>query len=136
MSDWITHYPIGATAEFIKTFTENDVKLYAGLSGDNNPVHLDEEYASGTQFQKRIVHGMLVASMFSTIFGTDFPGEGAIYLGQTLKFKAPVYLGETITAQVTVSSVRDDKPIGTFKTVAVNEKGQAVIEGEATLLLP
>ncbi len=129
-------YEIGASVSIEHTFHAQDVEVFAQLSSDNNPVHLDEEYAAGTRFGKRIVHGMLVASRFSTIFGTIFPGEGAIYLGQNLRFTAPVYLGDTITYTVEITAIRDDKPIATFATEAVNSSGEIVINGEATILLP
>ncbi|MCA9522995.1 MAG: MaoC family dehydratase, partial [Myxococcales bacterium] len=100
------------------------------------PVHLNEAYAATTRFGKRIAHGMLVGSLFSTLFGTRLPGHGSIYLGQSLRFKRPVYLGDTITARVELSALREDKPIGTFRCVATNQDGEIVIDGEATLLVP
>lgn len=129
-------YKIGSSVTYEKIFNAQDVEIFAELSGDKNPVHLDEKYASGTRFKNRIVHGLLVSSLFSTIFGTIYPGEGTIYLGQTLKFLMPVYLGEKITARVTLSALRNDKPIGTFETTCSNEKGEIVVSGEATLLMP
>ncbi|MFH1852805.1 MAG: MaoC family dehydratase [Candidatus Neomarinimicrobiota bacterium] len=129
-------YTIGDSATIEHVFQSQDVEVFAQLSGDNNPIHLDSDYAATTRFKSRIVHGMLVGSLFSTIFGTVFPGEGAVYLGQSLKFTAPVFLGEKITATVTLISLREDKPIGTFETICRNESGTPVIKGEATLLLP
>ncbi|MFL0797536.1 MAG: MaoC family dehydratase [Cellvibrionaceae bacterium] len=119
-----------------KTFSQRDVELFANLSGDVNPVHLDEDIATESIFKARVVHGMLVASLFSTIIGTQMPGPGAIYLGQNLKFKAPVFLGEEVEAILEVVSIRKDKPIATLKAVCRKQDGTVVIEGEAVVLLP
>ncbi len=124
------------TASLTRTFTQADVAAFAALSGDVNPIHLDAAYAQTTRFERRIVHGMLVSSLFSTLFGTQVPGPGAIYLGQKLRFKAPVYPGDTITAAVELTNMREDKPIATYSTVATNQDGAVVIEGEATLYVP
>lgn len=127
---------VGQQAEMSKTFTDEDVRAFARISGDNNPVHLDDDYASGTRFGRRLVHGMLTAGLISAVLGTKLPGPGSIYLSQTLNFRAPVYIGDTITARVTVKSVRDDKPIATLETTCLNQNGTVVIEGEAVLLAP
>ena len=127
---------IGDKASRSKIFTEEDVKRFAEVSTDKNPIHLDEEYAKNTIFKQRIVHGMLVGSLFSGILGCDLPGEGTIYMGQTLSFKAPVPLNEKVTATVELTNIREDKPIATFKTVCVDSKGKIVIEGEATVRVP
>ena len=95
----------GMTAAFGKTVTDADVLMFAGVSGDTNPVHLNEEFAIGTPFGGRIAHGMLTASLISTVFGTKLPGPGCIYLSQTLKFLAPVRVGETVRAEVTIKSI-------------------------------
>ena len=124
---------VGDKASRSKVFTDDDVKQFAEISTDKNPIHLDEEYARNTIFKQRIVHGMLVGSLFSGILGCDLPGEGTIYLGQTLSFKAPVPLNEEVTATVEVMNVRDDKPIVTFKTTCVDSNGKVVVEGEATV---
>ena len=136
MSDRKSKYKLGTSVTLEKTFNAQDVEIFAELTGDKNPVHLDEQYAAGTRFGKRIVHGMLISSLFSTVFGTIFPGEGSIYMGQSLKFLKPVYLGEKITAKVTLTAIRDDKPIGSFETICLDEAGDVVVTGEATLLLP
>ncbi len=125
---------IGDSASLTKTFTDEDVRAFARISGDNNPVHLDEEYAAKTMFKKRIAHGMLTAGLISAILGTQLPGEGSIYLGQTLNFKAPVYLDDTITATVTVVKLHERKPIATLETVCTNQDGVVVLDGEATVL--
>lgn len=127
---------IGDTASLSKTFSDEDVRAFAAISGDKNPVHLDEEYAAKTQFKKRIAHGILTAGLISAILGTQLPGEGSIYLGQQLNFKAPVYLNDTITATVTVIKIHERKPIATLETVCKNEDGVVVLNGEATVLFP
>ncbi len=125
----------GQQASLAKTVTEADVVLFAGLSLDTNPVHVDEGYARTTRFGGRIVHGMWTAGLISAVIGTRLPGPGSIYLSQTLKFRAPVRIGDTITARVTVKAVRPDKPIVTLETVADNQHGERVVEGEALILL-
>jgi len=129
-------FEIGQTQNCCVEITESMVNQFAELTGDTNPVHLDHSYAEKTMFKKKIAHGMLVSSLFSRILGTQFPGEGTIYLGQTLKFKAPVFLGDKITATVKITSIKESKPIATIETVCVNQNDQTVITGEATVLLP
>lgn len=124
---------IGDSASRSKTITDVDVQTFAAVSGDENPIHLDEEFAATTRFKKRIVHGMLSASLISAVLANDLPGQGSIYLGQTLKFVAPVFIGDEITARVTVTSVRDDKPIAKLETVCINQRDEIVIKGEATV---
>jgi acyl dehydratase len=126
----------GASASITRQITEEDVVQFARLTGDDNPMHLDEAFAAQTRFGKRIAHGLLSVSLIGTLFGTRLPGPGSIYLGQTLSFKAPVYIGDTITATVTATNVRHDKPVATFSTVCTNQDGQVVIDGEAVLLYP
>lgn len=126
---------IGDKASVKQTFTEIQVSQFAQLSGDDNPIHLDEAFARQTPFGARIVHGMLVASLFSRLLGKELPGKGTVYLGQTLSFKGPVYIGEEITASVEVTHVRQDKPIITLRTLCVNNQGQTVIDGEAVVKL-
>lgn len=127
---------IGDSASLSKVVTELDVLKFAEASGDRNPVHLDQEFASHTRFGRRIAHGVLVAGLISAVLGMRLPGPGCIYLGQTLQFCVPVYLGDTITATVEVIKVRDDKPIITLRTVCVNQDAHVVIEGEAVMLVP
>src|SRR5579871_4423495 len=112
---------IGESASRSKTITDEDVRLFAQVTGDINPVHLDEAYAAESRFGRRIAHGMLTGSLISAILGNDLPGHGSIYLGQEFKFKAPVYIGDTITATVEVIAYREDKRIATFKTTCVNQ---------------
>lgn len=127
---------VGATAEVSKTIGEHDVYTFAGLTGDFNPVHVDEVAAGRSRFGGRVAHGMLAAGLFSAILGTKLPGPGTIYLGQELKFLAPVRFGDTVTARVEVLEVRADKPIAVLRTWAVNQKGETVLDGKATVLLP
>lgn len=124
---------IGDKASLSKVFTEDDVIQFAKISKDMNPIHLDKEFAASYIFGQRIVHGMLVASLFSGLLGKEIPGEGAIYLRQDLIFKAPVLIGEEVTASVEVKHIREDKHILTLQTVCTNYKGDVVIEGEAVV---
>ena len=130
------NFKAGDAAEMSKTITDEDVRAFAELTGDRNPVHLDEEYAAATRFGRRIAHGMLGASLISTVLASELPGPGSVYLSQTLRFTAPVYLGDTVTARVTVKHVRDDKPVVTLETVCTNQRGERVVEGEAVVLVP
>ena len=124
---------VGDTAARSKTITQADVRAFAELTGDHNPVHLDEEFAATTFFKRPIAHGMLSASLISAVLANDLPGQGSIYLGQTLQFVAPVFPGDEITARVTVTAVRDDKPIAKLETICVNQRDEVVIRGEATV---
>jgi 3-hydroxybutyryl-CoA dehydratase len=123
---------IGDKASLSKTISEQDVSDFARLSLDTNPLHLDEEYARQTRFGRRIVHGMLGASLISAVIGTRLGGP--IYLSQSLKFLKPIYTGERITARVEVVSIREDKNFVTLSTVVTNEQGEQVISGEAVVL--
>lgn len=126
---------VGQTASFAKTVTEADLVLFAGVTGDTNPVHLDQEFAESTMFKGRIAHGMLSASFISTAIGTKLPGPGCIYVAQSLRFKAPVRAGDTVHARVTVTKLIPEKRMIELKTVcAIGEK--VVIDGEATILVP
>ena len=125
----------GDTASVTKIITQEDIEKFADLSGDHNPIHLDEEHAKGTRFGRRIAHGMLTSSLISNVIGNELPGVGSIYLSQTLQFLAPVFAGDTITARATVTSVREDKPIVKLETVCANQRDEIVIKGEATVLV-
>lgn len=127
---------IGKITEFEKIFTSEDVIVFANTTEDNNLIHLDEDYAKSTMFGTRIVHGMLVASMFSKIFGTIYPGEGCLYYGQNLEFRKPVFLDTKIKAIATLIEFNEEKNIGVFKTEAFNEEGKLVINGEAKIVFP
>lgn len=125
----------GDKASRTQTISDEMVRSFAALTGDTNPVHLDDVYAAGTRFGRRIAHGMIAAGLISATLANDLPGPGTVYLSQTLQFKAPVYPGETITATVEVKSVRPDKPIATFSTVCTNQDDKVVLEGEAVVLV-
>ena len=126
---------VGMTASQARTVTDADIVLYAGISGDNNPVHMNEEYAKGTTFGGRIAHGMLSAGFISAVLGTKLPGPGCIYVSQSLRFKAPVRVGDTVTAKVELTELNPEKKRATFKTTCT-VMGTVVIDGEATLLIP
>ena len=123
----------GDGAEFTKTVSESDVYGFAGITGDFNPAHIDEEYAKGTFFKKRIAHGMLSAGFISTVLGTRLPGAGAVYMKQELSFLAPVYIGDTITARVEVMEVHVEKNRVTLKTTCTNQDGKVVLDGTALM---
>ncbi len=127
-------FSVGDSAEITKAIEQSDIDAFANVTGDHNPVHVDEEFAKTTRFGRRIVHGMLTASLISAVLANKLPGEGSVYLGQTLQFVAPVFPGDEITARVTVREVREDKPILKLETVCVNQRDELVIRGEATVL--
>jgi acyl dehydratase len=126
---------VGETASLTRKITDEDIRAFAALSGDHNPVHLDPAYAATTRFGKCVAHGMLSASLISAVLGNDLPGTGSIFLSQTLQFRSPVYTGDTVTARATVRKIRDDKPIVTLETVCENQRGEIVIKGEAVILV-
>ncbi|HRO57709.1 MAG TPA: MaoC family dehydratase [Burkholderiaceae bacterium] len=123
----------GMTAIFAKTITEADIVLFAGASGDNNAVHINEEFAQTTPFKGRIAHGMLTASVISAAIAGRLPGPGTVYLGQTLRFKAPVRPGDTVHASVTVKELVPEKRRVTLTTVCMVD-GKVVIDGEALVM--
>ncbi|ABC23759.1 MaoC family dehydratase [Rhodospirillum rubrum] len=137
--DLILHYfediKEGQSASLAKTISESDIYLFAGLSMDTNPAHVNEDYAQTTVFKTRIAHGMLSAGFISAVLGTRLPGPGAIYVNQSLKFKAPVRIGDTVTATVTVTGLVPEKKFVTFRTTCT-VAGKVVIEGEATVMVP
>jgi 3-hydroxybutyryl-CoA dehydratase len=125
----------GQKATWTKTIAEADVYAFAGITGDFNPLHVDREYAAGSRFGERISHGMLTAGLISAVLGMGLPGPGGIFLSQSLKFLKPVRFGDTITAEAEVLSYRADRRILTVRTTCTNQRGEAVIEGEAVLLV-
>ena len=125
----------GMTDVFAKTITDADIIIFAGISGDTNPVHLSHEFASETMFEGRIAHDMLAASFISTVIGTKMPGAGCIYVSQNLRFKAPVRSGETVTATCTVTKLIPEKRLIELKTVCT-VSGKPVVDGEATIMVP
>jgi 3-hydroxybutyryl-CoA dehydratase len=129
-------FNVGDSAEVTKKIEQSDIDAFATVTGDHNPVHVDEEFAKTTRFGRRIAHGMLTASLISAVLANKLPGEGSVYLGQTLQFVAPVFPGDEITARVTVREIREDKPIVKLETICVNQREEVVVRGEATVLLP
>jgi len=125
---------IGQTATIEKTLDNQIVVAFASVSEDYNPIHLDEDFAKTTQFERPIVHGMLASSLISGLLASKVPGAGSIYLGQSLKFLRPIFVGETVTAKVEVTSVREDKPIAVISTQVLNANGEVAVDGEATVM--
>lgn len=132
----INEMKVGDCATMTKTVTETDVYLFAGISGDLNPAHIDEESAKKTMFKGRIAHGILGASFISAAIGMKLPGPGTIYVSQDLKFTAPVRIGDTVTATVTVKEINVEKNRAKLETVVTNQNGDVVIKGEAGVMPP
>ncbi len=131
----IDQMEVGMSRSYAKTITETDIVMFAAASGDINPAHLNQEYAEKTPFGGRIAHGILTAGVISACIANRLPGAGTIYLGQTLKFKAPVRPGDTVTAIVTVKSLDAEKNRLVLDTIC-QVAGKTVLEGEATVLAP
>lgn len=127
---------IGDVAEFSKTVTETDIILYAGITGDFNPVHIDKEYAEKTMFKSRIAHGMLSAGFISTLLGMHLPGPGTIYMKQELNFLAPVRIGDTLTARAEVMEIVESKKRVVLRTTCTNQNGTLVLDGQAVVIPP
>ena len=136
MSYTMQELKVGQSDSFSKTITETDVYLFAGITGDLNPAHVDEEYAQNTRFGKRIAHGMLSAGLISNVLGTKLPGPGTIYLSQQVDFKAPVYFGDTVAAVVEVEELIPEKNRAILHTYCRNQEGVIVVEGKATVMPP
>ncbi len=132
----ISELKVGDSAEFSKTISEADVYLYAGVTGDLNPAHINEAYAQNTFFKTRIAHGMLSAGFISGVLGMQLPGPGTIYMKQELNFRAPVRIGDTITARAEVIEINTDKNRVRLKTTCVNQEGTLVLDGEAMVSPP
>ena len=132
----IEDFRVGQHVTFDKTFTEEDVQRFIEITGDVNPLHVDEQFASGTRFGRRVLHGMLTASIFSTMVGMFLPGRGAVYRSQTLAFLRPVHIGDTVTAHFVVRSIDASRHRLTIDSWIENQSGQRVVEGtcEAGLL--
>lgn len=126
---------VGMTATFEKTVSEADVVEFAGISGDNNPLHLDADYAAGTMFGERIAHGMLTASLISAVIATRLPGNGTIYLSQSLRFRAPVLLGQSVAATVEVTDIHSTRRRVTLACKCI-VSGKVVLDGEALVMVP
>ena len=125
---------VGMTGVFAKTVTEADIVLFAGVSGDTNPVHINQLFAENSRFKGRIAHGMLSASFISTVIGTRLPGPGAIYLSQSLRFRAPVKAGDTVVARVTVKDIKPKRRRVVLETIC-NVGDTVVLDGEATVMV-
>ena len=131
----ISNIEIGMTESYSQTITDEDIKMYAGVSGDINPVHMSDEYAKQSRFKNRIAHGLLSAGFFSALFGTRLPGAGCVYVSQNLEFKRPVYLGDRVTATITVTKVDQKNKKVYFRTFCM-VKNKIVIDGHAVLFIP
>lgn len=127
-------FSVGDSRTLIRTITETDVRLFAEISGDINPIHLDETYAAKTRFGKRIVHGALLAAFISNIIGNQIPGHGSIYLSSNFKFRAPTFIGDTVTTTATITSIRPDKPIYTLECICTNQHKEVLCQGESVVL--
>ena len=130
-----TSFTVGEEATFTRTFTQEDVQTFSKLSGDTNPIHLDENYARQTRFGGRIIHGMLVASLISSALGTILPGPGCVYASQQLSFRAPARIGERLTARVRVSDWDATKGRIILATEVINVRNEQMIVGEAKMVL-
>ena len=126
---------VGQKASFGKTITEADIVLFAAVTGDTNPMHLNAEYAKDSIFGERIAHGMLAAGLITKVMGTQLPGPGTIYLSQSLRFRKPVRIGDTVTATVEITALNAEKHRATLMTVCT-VKGEPVLEGEALVAVP
>ncbi|MEO8572593.1 MAG: MaoC family dehydratase [Pyrinomonadaceae bacterium] len=115
--------------------TDELIRKFADVSGDHNPIHLDEDVASKTRFGRRIAHGMLSGAFISAVLGYEFSERSIVYLSQTLKFTAPVFIGDTVTATATVTNIRDDKPIIKLETICTNQNGDVLVKGEAAVMI-
>jgi 3-hydroxybutyryl-CoA dehydratase len=132
----IKELKVGERAEFSKTISESDVYLYAGVTGDFNPAHINEEYAKHTFFKKRIAHGLLSAGLISTVIGNELPGPGSIYIRQELNFLAPVHIGDTVTARAEVIEILSEENRIKLKTSCINQNDVMVLDGEAVVSPP
>lgn len=141
MSETVSNYTFdeletGLSYSLTRTVTQDDIVLYAAVSHDTNPAHLDAEYAAGTMFKAPIAHGMFTAALISAVLGTRFPGVGTIYLGQDLQFRRPVYAGDTLTATLTVTARDEAKKRVELETVVVNQNGEKIVVGKANVMPP
>ena len=126
---------IGDSFSTSRLVTDEIIRKFAEVSGDYNPIHLDEEFAKTTRFGRRIAHGMLSGAFISAVLGNEFKERKIIYLSQTMKFTAPVFLGDTVTATATVANIREDKGIVTLETICTNQNGETLVKGEAAVMV-
>ncbi|EGD73154.1 hypothetical protein PTSG_04866 [Salpingoeca rosetta] len=136
MATRVTRLRVGDSAEMRKRFTMEEVKAFAELSGDDNPLHTDQDYAANTRFGKCIVHGVLMNGLISAIMGAKLPGEGTIYLSQEIAFRGPLYVGDEAVARVEVLDIRKDKPVVTFATQCFNSSGDLLMDGKGKVMIP
>lgn len=126
---------VGDSFSKVRIVTDELVRAFADLSGDYNPIHLDEEFATTTRFGRRIAHGMLSGAFISAVLGYEMSERKIVYLSQTLKFTAPVFIGDTVTATATVTAIRKDKNIATMESVCTNQNGEKVVQGESVVMV-
>jgi acyl dehydratase len=126
---------IGDQFSVTRSISDQLVRSFAELSGDFNPIHLDEDFAAKTRFGRRIAHGMISGALISSVLGNEFAERKIVYLSQTMRFVAPVFVGDTITVRATVASIRKDKPIVTVETICSNQDGQTTMTGEAAVMI-
>lgn len=126
---------IGDKFATTREVTDELIRKFAEVSGDYNPIHLDEEFAKNTRFGRRIAHGMLSGAFISAVLGYELKERKIVYLSQTLKFTAPVFIGDTVTATATVTKIREDKPVVTLETVCTNQHGEMLVTGEAAVMV-
>jgi 3-hydroxybutyryl-CoA dehydratase len=126
---------IGDKFSTSKKITDSVVRTFADLSGDYNPIHIDEEFAKTTRFGRRIAHGMISGALISAVLGYEFKERRVVYLSQTMKFVAPVFIDDTVTATATVTNIREDKNIVTLETVCTNQNGETTLKGEAVVMI-
>lgn len=132
----MARYEKGQSSTFTKKITDEEIRRFAEITGDCNPVHLDDEYAKNSPFKARIAHGFLTGAMISKILGMDFPGPGTVYLSQTMKFMAPAYLGDILTAEVVVEDFDEEKNRMKLITTIRNQNDKLILSGEAVVLPP
>ena len=126
---------IGDTFSTSREVTDEIIRKFADVSGDYNPIHLDDEFAKTTSFGKRIAHGMLSGAFISAVLGNEFKDRKIVYLSQTMKFTAPVFIGDTVTATGTITNIREDKGIVTLETICTNQNGETLVKGEAAVMV-
>lgn len=131
----IMNLEIGSQFKATKRITDEVVNAFVELSGDSNPIHTDDEFAKKSRFGRRIAHGMISGALLSAVLGTEFGEKQVVYISQTMRFIAPVFIGDTITATATVKAIREDKPVVTVETVVTKQDGTVVVSGEAVLLV-
>lgn len=126
---------IGDSFSTSRLVTDEIIRKFAEVSGDYNPIHLDAEFAAKTRFGKRIAHGMLSGAFISAVLGNEFKDRKIVYLSQTMKFTAPVFIGDTVTATGTITNIREDKGIVTLETICTNQNGETLVKGEAAVMV-